>query len=916
MFPKDLDFKLIQAIHKQKYALEIECRVRHKNITREMFMGIVSAIEKSKDGYTKSHSHTIDYYQKAKRISEINGEYYNTSKTPIIESIIIKKDDNLSLKISVAREKISKSRKPATYDFSREKSRTTFTKDDNMQIDLTEVIENDEKKYEVEIEVIDSSRFNYRLFTDKIQFVVSLFENKEDIIKSFFNSALGSNRGSSHLDYGSVSRARDLHFKDITNDGLLQHYTVSSKADGIQQFLAFHETGVWLLYPVKKGSSKPDVYFICDLEGDWVVFKDSLFAGEVLDTKKIKSKEYSFAKNVFLPFDTIKYKGKIVRRESYLKRREFLTHIYDIEFCKPKTNVIVKEKKVFVYDPTPKDFHEKVMACFDSQKDLFYETDGVMFTPINSPYVASGQNYGIDPRNRVLNKHPDVCKYKLPEDLTIDFKVKDGRLFAGTEEFKGTRKYPFTSKNYRIPEETSYEDKIVEFEPIYNSKEHIVLVPRKIRDDKTASNKLSFAEDIWSLQHDPIYPGALTGKNTQMLRKYNSSVKSTMIFGMSGYVVDIGSGKGGDISKYVQNKKITKILAIEPNEEFVEEFKSRLQKQSSRDKEKFKLVVAGGEDTSKIAENMESFFPEDMSGEDMNINFMISLSFFWKTKTMLDKLGQTVGKIKDIYMKRGGKQIQINYFTIVGNRLLKLFEERGNEIFLNTIILKKSSKNEVFVDIDDGNTVTNQTEYIVNLEDFWKKIKFYPEIEKTPLAEKPSDFILSENEKVYNSLFVYGKAVPREDIEPVEEGGLDRLPVDVKAGVYFDAGVAAKGDDAVEKMNTNNDLYRVATINLDKSLYHSILKLIDPQYQEKDFFYRMDKVKEISPSWDDISLEDLSLQIHKNIKVISHKNPVLVNTEQETWIILHQCHDGSYEPVVSIEGEEMYYEFKNGSSLI
>ena len=47
-----------------------------------------------------------------------------------------------------------------------------------------------------------------------------------------------------------------------------------------------------------------------------------------------------------------------------------------------------------------------------------------------------------------------------------------------------------------------------------------------------------------------------------------------MIFGMSGDVVDIGAGKGGDISKYVQNKKITKILAIEPNEEFVEEFKS------------------------------------------------------------------------------------------------------------------------------------------------------------------------------------------------------------------------------------------------------------------------------------------------------------------------------------------------------
>ena len=126
-----------------------------------------------------------------------------------------------------------------------------------------------------------------------------------------------------------------------------------------------------------------------------------------------------------------------------------------------------------------------------------------------------------------MSLYTDVCKYKLPEKLTIDFLVQKGKLLSKVSgrnlPFKGTTKWPFTMTNYEIYPEC--ENKIVEFAPsIYEN--NIVYKPVRIRKDKTFPNNMNTALDLWKLVHDPIRPETLQCKDVKLMRKFNNQIKS------------------------------------------------------------------------------------------------------------------------------------------------------------------------------------------------------------------------------------------------------------------------------------------------------------------------------------------------------------------------------------------------------
>ena len=107
--------------------------------------------------------------------------------------------------------------------------------------------EDDNIKYEVEIEVINFKEFSFSQFKKKVIFVYNLLVNYGESIILFFNKSMGSTKGGRYLDSSKISHARDLQIPDLTNNGLLDHYTISIKADGKLTFLIFHEEGIWLL---------------------------------------------------------------------------------------------------------------------------------------------------------------------------------------------------------------------------------------------------------------------------------------------------------------------------------------------------------------------------------------------------------------------------------------------------------------------------------------------------------------------------------------------------------------------------------------------------------------------------------------------------------------------------------------------
>ena len=345
--------------------------------------------------------------------------------------------------------------------------------------------------------------------------------------------------------------------------------------------------------------------------------------------------------------------------------------------------------------------------------------------------------------------------------------------------FKGTVKWPFNISNYEVS--PKYENKVVEFSPnIIEDK--IIYKPIRIREDKTFPNKMEQALDLWKLVHDPIRPKTLTCKDVKLMRKFNNQVKSNLIEKISGFVVDIGAGKGGDIPKFLKNKKIKKIVAVEPNEDFVKEYKRRLENLQTFNK--FSLLHSGGEESDKILQFAESNFPQNMKDIDFNITFMISLSFFWSSKQFLNKLVKTIEKLIKMYKDRdGNKQINIYYFSIIGSKVRKLFDTMGSKINLNTIKLEKISDKSYFVDIEDSVTVYEQTEYYVDLEELWKLTGFEEKMKEELISDLPGDYILSDGQKLYNSLFEYGYVTYTGNIKDKIKG--IRQMVDTKIGIPY-----------------------------------------------------------------------------------------------------------------------------------
>src|SRR5690606_17527332 len=94
-------------------------------------------------------------------------------------------------------------------------------------------------------------------------------------------------------------------------------------------------------------------------------------------------------------------------------------------------------------------------------------------------------------------------------------------------------------------------------------------------------------------------------------------------------ILDIGSGRGGDISKWKrlidkQSPEPTgRVVAVEPNPDNFKEFKSRLEKNKEM-KDRVVLVETGGEDTVEITRAVQDFIPQ---GKVDVVFLMLSMSF-------------------------------------------------------------------------------------------------------------------------------------------------------------------------------------------------------------------------------------------------------------------------------------------------
>ena len=854
--------------------------------------------------FEKIDSYSIDYYIKEKRITEQDGKYIDTSKKKQFEQFLTIGSKSIKFNVAEEESKVVTKKDIKDFDFKREKERISFV-DGNVRIDLTKVTRNKEVNYEFELEVVDPKRYNEREFGDKITFYFNVVNNYLESTVSFCNEMLsnGKIKDKDEIKYGLVSRPRDLLKTDITKpNSILKGFTASIKADGVQYFLIIYKYGVWLM------NQKGEKMRVGPLDDKFRELKGSIFAGEYIVREKLKEGTKFEFLAFFLPFDTISYKGKSVVDNNYLDRVSYFSDIKGTEIVSKGVNILkIGDKKIFDLGEDSDSFYKGFRECYLEKKNIIYQEDGYILTPKYSPYVANGQNR--PKRERTLARFLDVCKWKPVEKRSMDFLVIGGKIHT----YERKRNQVFQGLTYSLDFPESLEGKIVEFFPVFED-ESISLKPERIRDDKTFPNKTETVLEIVKsyTEFNPITEKTLLGKDTNLMREFNNNfIKSKLINDLEGYIVDIGAGKGGDLAKFGYNSKIRKVLSVEPNKEFSTEFKRRLS--LSKFKNKFYLLEeTKGEDTETIIQGMRDAFPEDFGDQKMTITFMISMSFFWSTEENLAKLANTINQIDKEYKIRGGKmRTEIVFYTIDGYKVEDLFKKIGKDsIKLNTITLKQGGDGQVFIDIQDSKTVSQQTEYLVKLD----KLNQMTGLKQVYIREpRAVNILMSKPERVYLSLFVYGKSVLNKSVRLTQK--LQKQYVNEKEGIEYEGKIIAKGDDDIEKVYYLKDnIYRISTIDMNESLYHSLLKLMDENYRDADFEKRIEAVEQIKKKIK--TIEDAGKYFNIGIKIYTGKESKIYNPESEEFIMLMSFGDNKFEPLIYLDDEVVSYTFDKDSYLI
>lgn len=720
---------------------------------RSTIKGFVPGVTRQTFNRIREYFTTKAHPVQTKTTDYISGDIRKTVTTPLSsdtspETIWIKKtrlwnqeDNNYGIRYSMSKELPISPVERFNPKVIREKNRWSFMVfGGTVRVDLTMVNmvqglqkvspQKDQTRYEVEVELVHPqalSRFE-KASTVTLQLVLDtilLYTNREaSAIISYVNRMLGSTKRGI-VDHYPLVQARNLKLKDMVWGGLIGNpetgYSVTHKADGNRKLLVFHETGTWLVmspHSLNRITRKP----ISTLVG-------TILDGEMIPLNRRKTGAPN-SKIWFLAFDCIAWNGDTtIQRFPHGKRMNHAQVVADVN----KSELLYVNTKTFRNFTTPQEFFKTMRDMFREQELLAYEQDGFMFTPVNTVYNPHSDYHPL--YKRVLTKYPDICKWKPKEQLTIDFQIRWKATPGGTRQiqlyvnekgspvlFTGTKIFPYTGTvDHNHPMTQSLPGgTIVEYGWDYEKE---LLVPHRVRHDKSKPNKIKIAEDVWMDISRPLDRETMEGKSFKLLRSYHNRIKKDLFNeGLEGKedkeglekeegrtLLDIGSGRGGDVSKW---RRYSKIVAVEPNPEHVEELKRRIALHGLTDR--VRIVNTGGEDIETIYRNVREF----IGGRVDVVSLMLSMSFFWRSQSMVNRLINTITS----NIKRDGKLV---FLTIDGDLVEQTFEPAMNtgpvldKLELGPAVLTYYSDRvpkELHIDIE-GTIVKDQVEWLVRLGD-------------------------------------------------------------------------------------------------------------------------------------------------------------------------------------------------------
>lgn len=412
-----------------------------------------------------------------------------------------------------------------------------------------------------------------------------------------------------------------------------------------------------------------------------------------------------------------------------------------------------------------------------------YKLDGLIFTP-NSP-VKDYLGIRWDRNLKWKPAEENTIDFLVDIVDNFNYKYKIIHLYCGKNEYiDGKRSYTKTKFRGSGQDQDNlayisylekdrynnilskdglpiYNDTIVEFRyNIKSTKENnYKWEPLRTRYDKTREykektkriygNDIITAKNIWKSIHNPLtidmisnkkqdkyYAGSSSNSsNITTMRNYHNFIKRKMLNRVtqnntSGLnILDIGCGRGGDIHKYYDNKKITSLIGIDKSNHCISIAKNRYnEKNSSKLKAKFFSGDCSYRLTDKNAYTNEEAYEEYSKFINKNNFDIISLQFclhyFFKSEESLDNLIENIdNNIKDKGYVIGSCMNKEKVLQCFDGKLSKEGRQGSNILWkikrndFNTTTY--GSKINVFVE----SIGIPQDEYLVNFNEFISKLK-------------------------------------------------------------------------------------------------------------------------------------------------------------------------------------------------
>jgi mRNA (guanine-N7-)-methyltransferase len=321
--------------------------------------------------------------------------------------------------------------------------------------------------------------------------------------------------------------------------------------------------------------------------------------------------------------------------------------------------------------------------------------------------------------------------------------------------------------------------------------------------------------------------------------KYSNVEKRKLIEKYAtGVVLDLGTGKLGDIHKYNKNRNVKKLWGVEPDEFNRTEALKRLSEKADL-RIDVKILPFKAQETQKIVEAVKT--------EVDVVSSFFSLTFFFENKNVLNSFCETVSR----NLKAGGHFIGT---TMDGQRTFNLLKGKSSLSVQDCYhITKKYKDNEKSIgqmlDIRLENTIVDQTEWLAWFDIFTDTMNShglslvestyfgsYDElsIHESTLFHCYRSFVFRKDNSVSKSIKqIIGLSQSDTELTETEQrkqDNKDRLKVERKNKLkMLDTDETEPFDNLYGE---KQQLTRIGTIGDGSCFFHSVLYLIDKKYRK------------------------------------------------------------------------------------